>query len=194
MKAVPQQCGALGRVRPALRLCRGAHGPTRPPLPVRALPRAGHPVQPLRPRQPLLRTAMPAAGTRRGTAPGCAPLPEVQARPRLPCAALTSLAPAPRRARGRLQRRGGRTQRDAPGFPAGGGVGSTAGMDTRHHHRRRCRHGRRHHSAEPIAGTRSCCHARHGQHLLGLLPLRRPAARGAASGLRAPRRAGTAAP
>lgn len=62
MKAVPQQCGALGRVRPALRLFRGAHGPTRPPVPVRALPRAGPPVQPLRSRQPLLRPAVPASG------------------------------------------------------------------------------------------------------------------------------------
>jgi hypothetical protein len=47
MKAVPRQCGALGRLRPALRLCRGAYGPTCPPVPVRALPPAGHPVQPL---------------------------------------------------------------------------------------------------------------------------------------------------
>ena len=68
MKAVPAQCGPLGRVRPARRFVRGVHGPTGPYVPVRALPHAGGLVQPLRSRQPLLRAGVLAPGPQCSTA------------------------------------------------------------------------------------------------------------------------------
>jgi len=62
MKAVPQQCGALGRVRPAPRFVRDAHGPSSPLVPVRALPTPGPAVQPLRPWSALLQLGVLASG------------------------------------------------------------------------------------------------------------------------------------
>ena len=62
MKAVPQECGSLGRFRPALRLFRGAHGLICPTFPVRAMRRTGPAVPPLRSRQSLLRSGVSARG------------------------------------------------------------------------------------------------------------------------------------
>jgi len=62
MKAVPLQCGALGRVRPAPRFVLGAHGPSSPSVPVRALPLPGTALQPLRPWPALLRIGVLAPG------------------------------------------------------------------------------------------------------------------------------------
>jgi len=69
MKAVPQECGSLGRFRPALRLFRGAHGLICPTFPVRAMRRTGPAVPPLRSRQPLLRSGVSARGQGRGPTP-----------------------------------------------------------------------------------------------------------------------------
>lgn len=183
MKAVPQQCGALGRVRPALRLCRGAHGPTSPRVPVRALSRPGHPVQPLRPRQPLLQPGLLAPGPRPGAARSRSALPAVPARPHRPCTALRPLAPAPC---GRGWRRRARTECDASGFPACGGNCSTGGMDTRQRIQRSCRRHPRDHRGEHAGIPRS-------RRVLDLPPLWRPPGPASAPGLRAARSARPAA-
>ena len=62
-KAVPPECGALGRIRPAHSAPAGANGFS-PPVPVRVLLHAGGAVQPLRPGQPLLQPHLQPAGPR----------------------------------------------------------------------------------------------------------------------------------
>ena len=178
MKAVPQQCGPLGRIRPALRFVRGACGATSPPVPVRRLPRAGPAVQPLRPRQPLLQPAVLAGVARCGPARGGAPLPVFTAWSPGACRAISALAGAPRCWRcWRWSWCSRRTERDAPGFPARGGHCSTARMDPRHRH---IEPGRRHHprGAGPTEHRTRCA--------LDLPPLRGGPASPGAPGLPAP--------
>ena len=65
MKAVPQQCGLLGRLRPARPAqSGGVVGPSSPFIPVRRVPRSGRPVQPLRSRQPVLQPQLLASDAR----------------------------------------------------------------------------------------------------------------------------------
>ncbi len=62
MKAVPQQCGALGRLRPALPAqSGGVVGPSSSIVPVRWMPHPGRLVQPLRSWQPVLRPRLLSA-------------------------------------------------------------------------------------------------------------------------------------
>ena len=65
MKAVPHQCGALGRFRPALPAqSGGAIGPSSPSVPVRRVPHPGRLVQQLRSRQPVLQPGLLAPDAR----------------------------------------------------------------------------------------------------------------------------------
>ena len=177
MKAVPLQCGPLGRVRPALRFVRGAYGAASPPVPVRGVSRAGRALQPLRPWQPLLQPAVLAAVSECGSARRRAPIPVFMAWS--PCARRTiaAMAAASRRAqRRRCSWCWVHRERDAPGFPARGGRCSTGRMDPRH---RLIEPGHHHGGAgRPRHRTRSP---------MDLLPLRQSAARTGAPGLPAPR-------
>ena len=87
MKAVPQQRGALGRLRPALPAqSGGVVGPSSPFFPVRRVPRSGRLVHPLRSRQPVLQSHLLASDARPRPARGGLSLP-----------ALARWAPAARR-------------------------------------------------------------------------------------------------
>ena len=164
MKAVPRECGALGRVRPAPRPGRGLRGDRGAFVPVRGLPRAGAAVQSLRPRQPLLRPRVLAPGARCGPARSRRPLSALVPRPTCARRAHPALARAPRRAR---------TECDAPGFPRQRCRCFTARMDPRQHRiglEQRCRRrqqpgGDRHHRALTSAGL---------HRALALPALRRP--------------------
>ena len=94
MKAVPRECGSLGRFRPALRLVRGAYGPFRAAVLVRTMRRTGRPVPPLRPRQPLLQPGLWAPGQGRLATPIRPALPALPARAQGARATHSPLAPA----------------------------------------------------------------------------------------------------
>jgi hypothetical protein len=115
MKAVPQECGALGRIRPALRFVRSVRGREchnfscnfshnfscnfSPSVLVRALPLPSRAVQRLRPWPALLRSGLFAAVPRCGQARCRTPLPTQPPRPhgaRSTLAALASPPPKPR--------------------------------------------------------------------------------------------------
>jgi hypothetical protein len=76
MKAVPRQCGALGRLRPALPAQPGGVvGSSSSIVPVRRVPHPGRAVQPLRSRQPVLRPRLLASDSRPRPARGRLSLP-----------------------------------------------------------------------------------------------------------------------
>ena len=184
MKVVPRQCGTAG-TRPsstaASVLGRGVHGGSRAPVPVCALSRPGRVVQPLRPRQPLLRPAVLASGARGRSARERTSIPTVLARPacaRRAVAAVARTLPCSRCGWRLRRRRWSSAERDAPGLPARGGCGSTGRMDTPHH-----------------LGARACAHGDHhpdgrndhrNHHTLAVPALCQAAARLGAPGLPAP--------
>ena len=99
MKAVPQQCGALGRLRPALPAqSGGVVGPPSPLVPVRRVPRSGRLVQPLRSRQPVLQPHLLASDARSRPARGSLSLPALARWERPARGTLPPLAPAHRAA------------------------------------------------------------------------------------------------
>ena len=99
MKAVPQQCGPLGRLRPALPAqSGGVVGPPSPLVPVRRVPRSGRPVQPLRSRQPVLQPHLLASDARPRPTRGSLSLPALARWERPARGTLPPLAPAHRTA------------------------------------------------------------------------------------------------
>ena len=118
MKAVPPECGALGRVRPApLALkARGAYGLFGSHVPVRPVPRPGSGLRRLRPRPALLHTNLFRPGPPRGTPRRRSALPVQPRRPRGSRSTFAALAhpPAPSASCDDALR--GRKYRDAPGF------------------------------------------------------------------------------
>ena len=107
MKAVPQQCGPLGRLRPALPAQSGcAVGPSSPFVPVRRVPRSGRFVQPLRSRQPVLQPHLLASDARPCPTRGGLSLPAFARWERPARGEVAALAPAHRTAG-----RGGRRRR-----------------------------------------------------------------------------------
>jgi hypothetical protein len=124
-QVVPRQCGAAGRRRPAPSAGPGegaGDGPSRggigPTVPVRTLPGAGAAVQPLRPGPALLLAGVFGPVAASGTTRGGRPIPAQPGWAARPCCAFAALAPAT-----------AKPERDAPGFPAGGGRCSTADME-----------------------------------------------------------------
>ena len=103
MKAVPQECGALGRIRPALRFVRSVRGRQchnfscnfSPSVLVRTLPLPSRAVQRLRPWPALLRSGLFAAVPRCGQARCRTPLPTQPPRPRGARSTLAALASPP---------------------------------------------------------------------------------------------------
>jgi hypothetical protein len=81
MKVVPHQCGALGRSRPALPAqSGGVVGSSSPSVPVRRVPHAGHLVQSLRSRQPVLQPHLLAPEARPRPTRGRQSLPTLACR------------------------------------------------------------------------------------------------------------------
>ena len=133
MKEVPQQCGALGRFRPAPSVYRGAHGPSRSSVRVCTVSRAGCAVPSLRPWPALLHAFVLAPGPGQRTTPDRAALPAQPRRTQSPRGALTALARAPAAHRTWAERCTCK-QSDAPGFPRPCARCSTGSMEPRQRH------------------------------------------------------------
>lgn len=129
IKAVPPQCGALGRVRPApLAAPRGADGTRRPSVPVRALSRPSAAVQSLRSWPALLQRGVFTPGTRECATRSRTTLPAQPPRSHGPRRTGTAMAkPPPRR----------RKNGDASGFPSVPRRCSTGRMHGHHYRQRR---------------------------------------------------------
>ena len=129
-------------------IAEGGHGPFSPLVPVRAMPRSGVALLPLRPRPAVLQSGLRQRQPARATARGGPELPAQRYRPTQACRTHRALAraastlAAPGGARACHRRRRGRRQRsDAPGLQRCRCSGSTARM--RHAQRHTRRHTRR---------------------------------------------------